>query len=597
MSYKVLARKWRPGSFSDVVGQQHILQSLSHALDSDRLHHALLFTGTRGVGKTTIARILAKALNCEEGISSTPCGKCASCLAVDEGRFIDLIEVDAASKTKVDDTRELLDNVQYLPTSGRYKVYLIDEVHMLSRSSFNALLKTLEEPPDHVKFLLATTDPQKLPVTVLSRCLQFNLKRLDPDQIKSQLVRILETENIEYDDEALDLLARSADGSMRDGLSLLDQAIAFGAGKVLKEDIRKMLGSIEQRYIYALIESLANNDTDAMFQAIGDAADRSPDFFMVLDELLGSFYQLSLAQLAPAIIEQRSLDRPWLEQASAKFSAEQLQLYYQICLTGKRDLPLAPDSRTGFEMLMLRMLAFRPDTSALDVGVSNQNSTTTSAVDSPSNQQAAAPQPTAHQAAAKTVNSSSHRRQINASESQDKNDAVYSKSIGNGGTQQASMVKSDLPDSSVKISEPSPPADERIEMVAPDSLQKKKNWSGLVETLSITGLTKQLALHMAPSVWNETHLELLIDIEHDAIHSATREKELISALQNNLGANLKITVRVDNPVAETPAQQKQRHIREKQEAAEQSILTDQDVNKIVDAFGATVAPGSIRPVN
>ncbi|MGB5281278.1 MAG: DNA polymerase III subunit gamma/tau, partial [Arenicellales bacterium] len=462
MSYKVLARKWRPGSFSDVVGQQHILQSLSHALDSDRLHHALLFTGTRGVGKTTIARILAKALNCEEGISSTPCGKCASCLAVDEGRFIDLIEVDAASKTKVDDTRELLDNVQYLPTSGRYKVYLIDEVHMLSRSSFNALLKTLEEPPDHVKFLLATTDPQKLPVTVLSRCLQFNLKRLDPDQIKSQLVRILETENIEYDDEALDLLARSADGSMRDGLSLLDQAIAFGAGKVLKEDIRKMLGSIEQRYIHALIESLANNDTDAMFQAIGDAADRSPDFFMVLDELLGSFYQLSLAQLAPEIIEQRSLDRPWLEQASAKFSAEQLQLYYQICLTGKRDLPLAPDSRTGFEMLMLRMLAFRPDTSALDVGVSNQNSTTTSPVHSPSNQQAAAPQPTAHQAAAKTVISSSHSRQINASESQDKNDAVYSKSIGSGGTQQASMVKSDLPGSSVKISEPSPPADERI---------------------------------------------------------------------------------------------------------------------------------------
>ena len=428
----------------------------------------------------------------------------------------------------------------------------------------------------------------------MSRCLQFNLKRLDPDQIKSQLVRILETENIEYDDEALDLLARSADGSMRDGLSLLDQAIAFGAGKVLKEDIRKMLGSIEQRYIHALIESLANNDTDAMFQAIGDAADRSPDFFMVLDELLGSFYQLSLAQLAPAIIEQRSLDRPWLEQASVKFSAEQLQLYYQICLTGKRDLPLAPDSRTGFEMLMLRMLAFRPDTSALDVAVSNQNSTTTSPVHSPSNQQAAAPQPTAHQAAAKTVNSSSQSRQINASEAQDKNDAVYSKSIGSGGTQQASMV---MPDSSVKISEPSPPADELIEMVAPDSLQKKKNWSGLVETLSITGLTKQLALHMAPSVWNETHLELLIDIEHDAIHSATREKELITALQNNLGTNLKITVRVDNPVAETPAQQKQRQIREKQEAAEKSILTDQGVNKIVDAFGATVAPGSIRPVN
>lgn len=596
MSYKVLARKWRPGSFSDVVGQQHILQSLSHALDSDRLHHALLFTGTRGVGKTTIARILAKALNCEEGISSTPCGKCASCLAVDEGRFIDLIEVDAASKTKVDDTRELLDNVQYLPTSGRYKVYLIDEVHMLSRSSFNALLKTLEEPPDHVKFLLATTDPQKLPVTVLSRCLQFNLKRLDPDQIKSQLVRILETENIESDDDALDLLARSADGSMRDGLSLLDQAIAFGAGKVLKEDIRKMLGSIEQRYIHALIESLANNDTDSMFKAISDAADRSPDFFMVLDELLGGFYQLSLAQLAPAIIEQRSLDSLWLEQASRKFSAEQLQLYYQICLTGKRDLPLAPDSRTGFEMLMLRMLAFRPDTSALAVESSGHKSATNTDIRSSSAQQASASQPTTQQAARRPVNSSRYGSQVASGKSQDIEDRLNSKSTDSG-SMQASPVKSESPDNSVRISEPSPPADDSAEMVASDPTDDKNGWSELVESLSITGLTKQLALHMAPSVWNETLLELLIDIEHEAIHSATREKELIKALQNNLGGNIKITVRVDNPVAETPAQQKQRQIREKQEAAEQSIMSDQGVNKIVDAFGATVAPGSIRPVN
>ena len=596
MSYKVLARKWRPGSFSDVVGQQHILQSLSHALDSDRLHHALLFTGTRGVGKTTIARILAKALNCEEGISSTPCGKCASCLAVDEGRFIDLIEVDAASKTKVDDTRELLDNVQYLPTSGRYKVYLIDEVHMLSRSSFNALLKTLEEPPDHVKFLLATTDPQKLPVTVLSRCLQFNLKRLDPDQIKSQLLRILETENIESDDDALELLARSADGSMRDGLSLLDQAIAFGAGKVLKEDIRKMLGSIEQRYIHALIESLANNDTESMFKAISDAADRSPDFFMVLDELLGGFYQLSLAQLAPAIIEQRSLDSLWLEQASRKFSAEQIQLYYQICLTGKRDLPLAPDSRTGFEMLMLRMLAFRPDTSALADEPPDHKSAANTDIRSSSVQQASASQPTTQQAAGRPVNSSTYGSQVISGKSQDIEDRLNSKSTDSG-SMQASPVKSESPDNSVRISEPSPPADDGAEMVACEPTDDKKGWSELVESLSITGLTKQLALHMAPSVWNETLLELLIDIEHEAIHSATREKELIKALQNNLGGNIKITVRVDNLVAETPAQQKQRQIREKQEAAEQSIMSDQGVNKIVDAFGATVAPGSIRPVN
>ena len=594
MSYKVLARKWRPGSFNDVVGQQHILQSLSHALDSDRLHHALLFTGTRGVGKTTIARILAKALNCEEGVSSTPCGKCASCMAVDEGRFIDLIEVDAASRTKVDDTRELLDNVQYLPSSGRYKVYLIDEVHMLSRSSFNALLKTLEEPPDHVKFLLATTDPQKLPVTVLSRCLQFNLKRLDPEQIKSQLVRILETENIESDDEALELLARSADGSMRDGLSLLDQAIAFGAGRVLKDDMRKMLGSIEQRYIHALIESIANNDADALFRAINDAADRSPDFFMVLDEMLAAFYHLSLAKLAPAIIEQRSLDRQWLEQTSTRFSAEELQLNYQIGLTGKRDLPLAPDSRTGFEMLMLRMLAFRPATFATSVEQPAQLPGNKPPVKISPGQQA-------------TVSRAVVSEPVEAHVKEEVNNGIYadddktskyqdeSFSTKPGSSVESTMHKPGLAGNNIKISEPS--IDERAVNIDVSESSEQKNWSALVESLSITGLTKQLALHMAPSVWNETLLELLVDIEQEAIHSSSREKELIIALQHKLGEKIKITIRIDHPLAETPAQQKQRQAREKQQAAEQSILSDQEVTNIVDAFGGTVAPGSIRPVN
>jgi DNA polymerase-3 subunit gamma/tau len=591
MSYKVLARKWRPGSFSEVVGQQHILQSLSHALDSDRLHHALLFTGTRGVGKTTIARILAKALNCEEGISSTPCGKCGSCLAVDEGRFIDLIEVDAASKTKVDDTRELLDNVQYLPSTGRYKVYLIDEVHMLSRSSFNALLKTLEEPPDHVKFLLATTDPQKLPVTVLSRCLQFNLKRLEPDQIKSQLAHILETENIESDDEALDLLARSADGSMRDGLSLLDQAIAFGAGKVVNDDIRKMLGSIEQRYIHALIESLVNNDTDAMFKAIDDAADRSPDFNMVLDELLGSFYQLSLAQQAPEIVEKRSLDRQWLEQACKDFRAEQLQLYYQICLTGKRDLPLAPDSRTGFEMLMLRMLAFRPDTTDQSIEKPAARRAKKRPAQKTISQQKAAHQPAVQKSASQPPTDRSYDDQNGAA-----NPPASAYSISQDRDVQAVAVKSDLPDQKVKVSEASPLPDYQEKGGVTQS-PGEKNWSDLVELLSVRGLTRQLALHMAPAVWNETKLELLVDVEQEAIYSAEREKELIKALQNDLGEDVKISIRIDKPVAETPAQQKQRLSREQQQAAEQSIMSDQSVNKIVEAFGASVSPGSIRPVN
>ncbi|MDX2478256.1 MAG: DNA polymerase III subunit gamma/tau [Gammaproteobacteria bacterium] len=593
MSYKVLARKWRPGSFTDVVGQEHILQSLSHALDSDRLHHALLFTGTRGVGKTTIARILAKALNCEEGISSTPCGKCASCMAVDEGRFIDLIEVDAASRTKVDDTRELLDNVQYLPTSGRYKVYLIDEVHMLSRSSFNALLKTLEEPPDHVKFLLATTDPQKLPVTVLSRCLQFNLKRLDPDQIKSQLVRILEAEKIESENEALDLLARSADGSMRDGLSLLDQAIAFGAGKVVKDDVRKMLGSIEQQYIHALIESLANNDTEGMFQAIDDAADRSPDFIMVLDEMIGSFYQLSLAQMAPVIIEQRSFDRQWLEQTSNKFSAEQLQLNYQICLTGKRDLPLAPDSRTGFEMLMLRLLAFRPDTSAQPVDRSGSQAEEKPSVPGISRAQQRIDQPVTDQntAASETKDKSYTSTKRNTGYPPTVSDSTYPESDS-----QAELVQPGFTGNNPAISEPSPASVNPGKLSVSDS-SGKMNWSVLVESLPVTGLTKQLALHMAPSLWDEAHLELLVDVEQEAIHSATREKELISVLQENLGENIKISIRIDRPLAETPAQQKQRQAREKQQAAEESIMSDPSVAKMVDAFGASVAPGSIRPVN
>ena len=591
MSYKVLARKWRPGNFSEVVGQQHILQSLSHALDSDRLHHALLFTGTRGVGKTTIARILAKALNCEQGISSTPCGKCESCVAIEEGRYIDLIEVDAASRTKVDDTRELLDNVQYLPTSGRYKVYLIDEVHMLSRSSFNALLKTLEEPPDHVKFLLATTDPQKLPVTVLSRCLQFNLKRLDPEQIKTQLAHILKSEHIDSDDESLDLLAHSADGSMRDGLSLLDQAISFGAGKVIKEDVRKMLGSIEQRYIHALIESLANEDTIKLFKAIDDAADRSPDFNMVLDELLGSFYQLSLVQRAPEIIEQRSLDRQWLKQTSTEFSAEQLQLYYQICLTGKRDLPLAPDSRTGFEMLMLRMLAFRPDTTARQYELSSANNGEKPTVRQHTSQKGASEQQAIRNNAGYP---DSDRSDFDHSNVDEAKPAAYPVTADRNVS--ANSINPDSPDSSVKIRETSPMiADQGTARAA--ELSADKSWSEVVESLPVTGLTRQLVLHMAPAVWNDTVLELVIDVEQQTIYSKEREKELIIALKNYLGENVTVSIRVDNPVAETPAQQKKRQAREQQQAAEQSISSDPVVKKMTEAFGASVAPSSIRPVN
>ncbi len=364
MSYQVLARKWRPHSFAEMAGQEHVLRALINALDQQRLHQAYLFTGTRGVGKTTIARIIAKALNCERGISSTPCGECSACVEIAEGRFIDLIEVDAASRTKVEDTRELLDNVQYTPTRGRYKVYLIDEVHMLSTHSFNALLKTLEEPPPHVKFLLATTDPQKLPATILSRCLQFNLKRMSPDLIESQLIKILKEEAVEHDASSLKYLSHAADGSMRDALSLLDQAIAYGQGSLRSEDVANMLGYISREPIYELLAALIAQDAEAMIGAVAALEEQAADYLVVLDELISLLQQLALAQWAPAAVDDSFGDSERVCSLAKQLSVEDVQLYYQIALVGKRDLPLSPVAKQGLEMVLLRMLAFQPAASA-----------------------------------------------------------------------------------------------------------------------------------------------------------------------------------------------------------------------------------------
>jgi DNA polymerase-3 subunit gamma/tau len=361
MSYQVLARKWRPRSFRELVGQEHVVRALVNALENNRLHHAFLFTGTRGVGKTTIARILAKALNCQTGVTADPCGLCAACREIDEGRFVDLLEVDAASRTKVEDTRELLENVQYAPTHGRYKVYLIDEVHMLSTHSFNALLKTLEEPPPHVKFLLATTDPQRLPVTVLSRCLQFNLKRLPASLIAARLDAILEQEGIEREPAALALLARAGDGSLRDALSLLDQAIAFGGGRVSLHDVSDMLGSIDQRQVLSILEALAAGDAAGVLQAIAMLDQTAPDYNGVLAELVSLLQRLALAQLVPAAVDDDSLADPEaVRRLAGLLTPEEVQLFYQIALLGRRDLPLSSELRGGFEMILLRMLCFRP---------------------------------------------------------------------------------------------------------------------------------------------------------------------------------------------------------------------------------------------
>lgn len=359
MSYQVLARKWRPQKFSDVVGQQHVLTAIANGLSLGRIHHAYLFSGTRGVGKTTIARLLAKGLNCESGITATPCGKCDNCREIEEGRFVDLIEIDAASRTKVEDTRDILDNVQYAPARGRFKVYLIDEVHMLSRHSFNALLKTLEEPPEHVKFLLATTDPQKLPITILSRCLQFHLKALDVEQIRIQLEKVLQAEHIDSDTKALQLIARAADGSMRDALSLTDQAIAMGNGQVNTETVSQMLGTLDDAQPLALVESLMNADGAAMMAQIELAASRGVDWENLLVETLSVLHRVAMIQLLPSLPESNSDDLRVRELARL-ITPQDLQLYYQTLLTGRKELAFAPDRRSGIEMTFLRALAFHP---------------------------------------------------------------------------------------------------------------------------------------------------------------------------------------------------------------------------------------------
>ncbi|MFU4538778.1 DNA polymerase III subunit gamma/tau [Pseudomonas aeruginosa] len=406
MSYQVLARKWRPRSFREMVGQTHVLKALINALDNQRLHHAYLFTGTRGVGKTTIARILAKCLNCETGVSSTPCGECSVCREIDEGRFVDLIEVDAASRTKVEDTRELLDNVQYSPTRGRYKVYLIDEVHMLSSHSFNALLKTLEEPPPHVKFLLATTDPQKLPVTILSRCLQFSLKNMPPERVVEHLTHVLGAENVPFEDDALWLLGRAADGSMRDAMSLTDQAIAFGEGKVLAADVRAMLGTLDHGQVYGVLQALLEGDARALLEAVRHLAEQGPDWGGVLAEILNVLHRVAIAQALPEAIDNGQGDRERVLALAQALPAEDVQFYYQMGLIGRRDLPLAPDPRSGFEMVLLRMLAFRPAdadgaprTPLKDLGISKA---TTDPANSPV-AGAASPAPVAAVAAAPVV--------------------------------------------------------------------------------------------------------------------------------------------------------------------------------------------------
>ena len=565
MSYQVLARKWRPQNFQQLVGQEHVQRALVNALNDDRLHHAYLFTGTRGVGKTTIARIFSKSLNCETGITATPCGECATCREIAEGRYVDLIEVDAASRTGVDDTRELLENVQYAPTRGRYKVYLIDEVHMFSKSSFNALLKTLEEPPPHVKFLLATTDPQKLPVTILSRCLQFNLKRLPVSLIISHLQHILGEEKVDFNVTALQLIAEAADGSMRDALSLLDQALAFGGGKVQEQEVRDMLGSVSRDKVLRLLNAIVSRDAPQTLKVVAELAEFSPDFENVLAELLSLLHHMSLAKTVPEALDEYVSMREELLELTGQVSAEDLQLFYQIALIGRRDLPLSPDLRNGFEMIMLRMLAFRPvtaDVSAIQYAVQSEATTTTQV-----------------------------------------NERVASTTPATAVSPQRPVPEASAVSRPAATAQPAPAATEpQASPAAASSVQPAAapsgDWRDIVNALGLGGLVKQLAINCTMKQRDGCNIVLQIAQGHSNLINAKAKQRLQQALGEyfNIDAQLQIEV-TGQTATESPAQTIQRETRQRQQQAEQAITEDSFAQALKENFNAELVPGSVKPVN
>lgn len=556
MSYQVLARKWRPRQFSEVVGQKHVLKALINALDNNRLHHAYLFSGTRGVGKTTLGRIFAKSLNCENGVSASPCGVCTSCKEIDEGRFVDLLEVDAASRTKVDETRELLENVQYAPTRGRYKVYLIDEVHMLTTHSFNALLKTLEEPPPHVKFILATTDPQKLPITILSRCLKFNLKAIDADSICEHMQFILSEENIPAETSALKLIARSALGSMRDALSLLDQAIAHGNGRVEDEAVREMLGAIERKEIYDIISALISADPEAMLLQVQKLSENGCVFANVLSELISVLHTMALAQVVPGVLEE---DQEKIISLARQCSADDIQLYYQIALMGQKDLPLAPDPRAGFEMVLLRMYAFRPDESetAMTTG-------STTVAQSGISKTAQSGQSTVEsQVAVKSSPAQAARQQI--------------------GLEPASAVQSES-----KVSA-------TVSSSASHSSPDDAPWEKVVAQLPVSGIARQVVANSVLVSKEEGVVKLKLDPLNARMAGDSVIQRLQQALSKFYGEKLRIQLIEDaNVVEETPAIIAAKQEQNELQQAVEDMAADPNIKAIEQAFNTRLDTKSVR---
>ena len=604
MAYQVLARKWRPQNFHSMVGQEHVLRALIHALDEQRLHHAYLFAGTRGVGKTTIARILARCLNCEEGVSSTPCGVCSSCVEITEGRFVDLIEVDAASRTKVEDTRELLDNVQYAPTRGRFKVYLIDEVHMLSTSSFNALLKTLEEPPPHVKFLLATTDPQKLPITVLSRCLQFNLKNMPAEQVSEHLKHVLTSEAVPFAEASLWQLGRAAKGSMRDALSLTDQAIAFCGGDLTESAVNQMLGSIDQGKVLDIVNQLQQGQAGALLKLVAELGEQGQNFEVALEDLLSLLHQVAICQVLPEAPVSVQFDKAKVLDLAQNTSPADVQLFYQMGVMARKDLAAAPDLKAGFEMALLRMLAFRPQQSAGQMQPLAGIVPTPAAIE-------AAPTPELMPVSAAVPVPESESVPVPAP-------ALVPEPLVQSASPPKPQIEQVPPWEEAPqgladhapmeaIAEPAvEPVAAPAQTPAPAPAPRRDwtladldgaNWMQIFADLNLAGMTHSIAANMVFAKRQGTQLSFTIDQGQSSMLNATHQGRIRQALEALFGCDLQLAIDVGQTHTETPFANRQRRESEHLDEAISSLQSDPNVASLSAAFNGQLDVSSVRPVH